>query len=129
MIIAVNSASSTLCTITGYPKITFIQGTRPIPFTYLDGKGQYVTHQEPFAVTVGSGKMAYFLVAKYRCDVGLAERADGANVLLSRQGTVYSVPDAWLRGAVNLCSGEKISDPGNTITVSPFEPSASLVSG
>lgn len=71
--------------------------------------------------------MAYFLVAKYRCDLGVAQRADGANVLLPGQGTVASVPDTWLRGAFELCSGEKTSDPGDTITISPFEPNASLV--
>lgn len=48
VIIAVSSASSTPCTVTGYAKITFIRGAQPIPFTYLDGKGQYVTHQQPF---------------------------------------------------------------------------------
>lgn len=77
---------------------------------------------------LGSGKLAYFLVAKYRCDMGVAEEATGMNLLLPGQGTIYSVPARWLRGSFGFCTGGATPDPGNTVAISPFEPAVDLLS-
>jgi hypothetical protein len=127
VILAVSSTSPTPCTVNGYPTVTFLRGKTPIPFVYLEGKGQYVTHQAPAPVTVGAGATAYFLVAKYRCDIGDAEQSDGATVTLTHSGSVHAIPGSWLSGLFSLCSGN--ADPGNTVAVSPFEPSVRLLSG
>lgn len=130
VIIAVDSASSPPCTVVGYPKVILLDAVgSPTPFTYLPGKGQYVTHRRPRPVIVGPGKLAYFLVAKYRCDTGAAERVIGMNVRLPGQGTSSSVPAKWLRGSFDLCAGGPTPDPGNTITISPFEPAVDLLTG
>ncbi len=126
MIIAVSSVSSVPCTVTGYPKVTLLNATRTLPFTYVTGTGQYVTHRQPRPVMVGGGKLAYFLVAKYRCDIGDADPATGMNVLLPGQGTTYSVPQRWLQGTFQLCTGGTTAS-GNTIMISPFEPAADLL--
>jgi hypothetical protein len=128
IIIAVRSASTRPCTISGYPAVTFYRGAQPIPFTYLDGEGQYVTHLKPASAAVGPGKIAYFLVAKYRCDTGVAEQADSAAVRLARQGAADTIPATWLGGRFGLCN--RTSPPtGNTITISPFEPATTLLGG
>jgi hypothetical protein len=127
-IIAVRSASTRPCTISGYPAVTVYHGAQPIPFTYLDGEGQYVTPRKPAHVAVGPGKIAYFLVAKYRCDTGVAEQADSAAVRLSRQDAADVIPATWLRGLFGLCN--RTAPPtGNTVTISPFEPATTLLGG
>jgi hypothetical protein len=78
-------------------------------------------------VTVGGGKVAYFLVAKYRCDTGSTEAAAGLNMLLPGQGTTYSAPGSWLLGAFDFCTGGVTPDPGNTVMISPFEPAVGLL--
>jgi hypothetical protein len=80
-------------------------------------------HRKPAAVTIGPGKLAYFMIAKYRCDTGVAKQADSATVRLPRQSAANTVPAAWLRGLFDLCTRVSPSGPGNTITISPFEPS------
>ena len=113
------------CAIVGFPAITLPDSAgSPLPFTYLDGKGQYVTHRRPLPVTVGEGSFAYVLVAKYRCDTGYSTLAEGMNVQLPGQGTIQSVPGSWIEGAFAYCTGGTIPDPGNTVDVSPFEPTA-----
>lgn len=129
VIIAVDSVSSIPCTVTGYPTVTLLNpaGSR-VPFSYLAGKGQYVTHRPPRPVILGAGKLAYFLVAKYRCDAGVAERATAMTLALPGQGTIASVPTSWLRGTFDLCTGGTTPDPGNTVMLSPFEPAVDLLS-
>ena len=125
LIIAI-STKAPPCTVAGYPTIKFLAKDAPIPFTYVFGKGQYVTHRRPQPVTVGGGKVAYFLVAKYRCDMGVTEGADGMTLLLPGQGTMVTPPRTWLIFSIDYCTGGA-NDPGNTIEVSPFEPSVVML--
>ena len=122
MIIAVRSASALPCTVSGYPNVRLLDAAgSALPFTYVIGEGQYVTHRRPRPVTLGGARLAYFLVAKYRCDIGVGARATAMNVVLPGQGTIHSVPTGCLRGAFGFCAGGPMPDPGNTITISPFE--------
>lgn len=124
LIIAVTGLAPRPCTVTGYPAVEFVDAAgHRIRFDYLYSKGQYVTHRRPAPVTVGGGAVAYFLVAKYRCDVHDADAAAGMNLVLPDQGTTYSVPLGWAVGDISFCSGPRSPDPGNSIEISPFEPS------
>lgn len=128
VILAAIDVSTVPCTVTGYPTITFVDTTgSPIPFTYANGAGEYVTHRGPQAVTIGDGRVAYFLVAKYRCDTGYTKSATGATVRLPGQGTIYSVPTTWLVNSFSFCTGGASPDPGNTVTISPFEAATNLL--
>lgn len=119
------------CTVVGYPTVTMLDETgAPIHFTYVVGQGQYVTHRPPQPVTVGAGKLAYFLLAKYRCDTGSTTAAAGMTLVLPGQGTIRSVPTSWFTNGVrsfDFCTGGQNPDPGNTVDISPFEPAANLV--
>lgn len=118
------------CTVSGYPTVTLLDAAgSALSFAYVAGKGQYVTHRRPRPVTVGGTRSAYFLVAKYRCDTGVGADVTGMNVLLPGQGTIRSVPTGWLRGAFDFCAGGPMPDPGNTIAISPVEPTVGLVAG
>lgn len=124
LIITVTGVAPQPCTVTGYAAVEFVDaGGSRIGFSYLYGSGQYVTHRRPTPVTVGGDAAAYFLVAKYRCDAHAADAAAGMNVALPGQGTTYSVPLRWAVGDISLCSGSRSPDPGNSIEISPFEPS------
>jgi hypothetical protein len=119
------------CTITGFASVTLLDATGvAIRFTYVMGQGPYVTHQHPQPVPLGGGKLAYFLIAKYRCDTGFTTSATGINLLLPGQGTIASVPTSWFSGGVSsldFCTGGRHPDPGNTVAISPFEPAMNLL--
>lgn len=119
------------CTVDGYPEVTLLDAAgTPIPFTYVLGRGQYVTHRRPRPVTVGGGARAYFLIAKYRCDAGSTTAAAGLNVTLPGQATPRSVPTSWLSGGVrglDFCTGGLHPDPGNTVAISPLEPTVHVL--
>lgn len=111
------------CTLTGYPEVTLAVGKQVLPFRYRHGGGAYVTGARPVKVTLPPGGSAWVLVAKYRCDRGDARRA--GTIRLAFGGATAStwvsevpVPVADL----SYCRGGA-GDPGNSITVSPVEPS------
>ena len=63
----------TLCQLHGYPGISpYDSKHRVLPFRYIRGEGQWVTHAVPKMVVLHPGSHAFFFVAKYRCDVGIA---------------------------------------------------------
>jgi Protein of unknown function (DUF4232) len=119
------------CTVRGYPQVTlYDSGGRVLPFRYADGGG-YVTSRKPATVVLAPGAAAWALVAKYRCDLGIAAdavtirltlRAGHGLVLATREPTGVPGPPglSWCRGGPR--------DPGQLVTVSPVEPTAQAAS-
>lgn len=59
------------CYVLGYPDVTLQDRSgRALAFHYVRDHVQYVTSQPPRRVSLRPGSISYFLVAKYRCDVG-----------------------------------------------------------
>lgn len=86
------NVSPRACVLDGYPRVTASHLGKRLPFVYRDGGGQYVTTRAPRRVTLRPGRHAYFLVARYRCDVGILSTATSVRVLLP----------ATTRGAMTL---------------------------
>jgi Protein of unknown function (DUF4232) len=120
------------CTVRGYPLVTLYDArSRVLPFRYADGGGAYVTSRKPVTVVLARGARAYVLVAKYRCDLGIAENAATIRLALpAAGGQVFAgrepvgVPGP--RG-LSYCRGGP-RDPGQLVTVSPIERTAQAAS-
>jgi hypothetical protein len=115
------------CTLAGYPDITLQDASGAVlPFHYRHRHSQYVTGAGPVTVTLQPGTAAWVLVAKYRCDIGIGTAA-AATIRITVPGARRAAParavssgDAGV-SALSYCRGGT-SDPGQTIGVSPFEP-------
>jgi hypothetical protein len=120
------------CTVRGYPQVTLYDAHgRILPFRYADGGGAYVTSRKPVTVVLAAGATAYVLVAKYRCDLGIAQNAatirlalpaSGGQVLTARQPVAVPGPPGF-----SYCRGGP-HDPGQLVTISPIEPTAQATS-
>lgn len=113
------------CTVRGYPQVTLYDaGGRVLPFRYADGGGVYVTSREPVTVVLAQGAMAYMLVAKYRCDLGIAQNAATIRLALpAASGQVFSAREPVSASGppgLSYCRGGP-RDPGQLVTVSPVE--------
>ena len=112
------------CVLAGYPRVALYAGGAALPFRYAHGGGPYVTSAAPAAVTLRPGQAAWVLVAKYRCDLGIIRNATTIRLILP------GAPRAVLTGRVapggvgvsdlSYCRGG-LGEPGQTVTVSPFE--------
>ena len=115
---------SAACTVSGYPQVTLYDSRGvAVPFRYARGGGAYVTAKKPATVTLAPGKPAYVLVAKYRCDLGVADDATAIWLSLrTHQGPAFSAHESVGGGAAGLsyCEGGQ-EDPGQLVTVSPIE--------
>jgi hypothetical protein len=108
------------CTLRGYPRVVFYDasGAR-LPFRYARGGGEYVTAARPVTVVLARGAWAYVLVAKYRCDIGIARSAAAMWLTLpAAHGATFAGRQPT---GLPYCRGGR-QDPGQTITVSPVEP-------
>jgi uncharacterized protein DUF4232 len=115
---------SVACTVSGYPQVTLYDSRGvAVPFRYARGGGAYVTAKKPATVTLAPGKSAYVLVAKYRCDLGVADDATAIWLTLrAHQGPAFSGHESVGGSAAGLsyCEGGQ-EDPGQLVTVSPIE--------
>lgn len=115
---------SVACTVSGYPQVTLYDSRGvAVPFRYAKGGGAYVTAKRPATVTLAPGKSAYVLVAKYRCDLGIADDATAVRLTLrEHQGPAFSGREPIGGGAAgqSYCEGGQ-KDPGQLVTVSPVE--------
>ena len=111
------------CVLAGYPDITLYASGAALPFRYAHGGGPYVTSRSPAAVTLQRGQAAWVLVAKYRCDLGIIRNATTIRLILpGAPRTVLTrrvAPGAGV-WTLSYCRGGS-GDPGQTVTVSPFE--------
>lgn len=120
------------CTVRGYPRVTLDDARgRALPFRYADGGGQYVTSRKPVTVRLAPGAAAYVLVAKYRCDLGIARNAGtirldlpvaGGRVFDAREPVGVPGPPG-----LSYCRGGP-GDPGQLVTISPIEQSGRAAS-
>jgi hypothetical protein len=113
------------CTLAGYPDVTLYDANgAPLPFHYSRGHGPYVTAASPVTVTLRVGASAWVLVAKYRCDIGIAEVATTIRIALpGAQHTALTgraSSDSAGVSALSYCRGG-VNDPGQTVAISPIE--------
>jgi hypothetical protein len=122
---ALTNSSKTPCTLDGYPHVTLSHGSSPLPFVYRHGGGPYVTSRKPGRVNLDPGAHAYFAVAKYRCDSGVASAATLMTIShIGRAGTAVLNLSQLAITALDYCRKAipgPGTDPGNTVTISPFE--------
>ena len=115
------------CTVHGYPQAVLYDANGDVlPFRYATGGGAYVTSGKPVTVVLTRGASAYVLVAKYRCDLGIAGNATAIRLTLPAAHGVFAQREAvGISGAAGLsyCRGGQ-HDPGQLVTVSPVEPTA-----
>lgn len=120
------------CTMHGYPQVVLYDASgRALPFRYAVGGGAYVTPSRPVTVVLAHGATAYVLVAKYRCDLGIARDATAIQLTLpAAHGETFAQrEDTGIFGPAGLsyCRGGQ-HDPGQLVTVSPIEPTARATS-
>ena len=109
------------CKLYGYPGISLYDHKgQLLPFRYTRSKSQYMTHSAPTTVRLRRGNRAYFLVAKYRCDIGIARESATIRVYPpnSRQQLIGRASPSPSVGGFSYCKGGA-KDPGQIIDVSP----------
>lgn len=132
IIYKVTNRGHVACTVEGYPRVVLYDSHgAAMPFHYLNGTGQYVTHKKPAPVLLAPNASGYILVAKYRCDIGIADGAVTIQLSLPAAGGVrftgseaVNNPDTGnappTRGFAYCRGGSH--DPGQTVYLSPIEP-------
>ena len=109
------------CHLYGHPGVSLYDNKgRAMPFRYTWAGTQYVSQTPPKMVVLRSGARAYFLVAKYRCDIGLVTVAKTIRVYPpnTKQQLVGSAAPFVDAGGFWYCKGGP-KDPGQLIEVSP----------
>lgn len=138
---ALTNHSGSSCVLDGSPRIGLSQHGRQLPFVYRyparHGGGSYVSEQPPRRVLLRSGSVAYFLVAKYRCDGGASGEASEIRIFLPGnttplRRTLSAAGGGFGVSALDYCHtypGDEPVDPGNWVDVSPITASPSAVFG
>jgi hypothetical protein len=129
---ALTNRGSVTCTLNGYPQVVLYDAMGAVlPFRYANGGGAYVTSTKPVTVVLARGASAYVLVAKYRCDLGIADNATAIRLTLpAAHGAAFTGREAvGIAGSTGLsyCRGGQ-HDPGQAIAVSPVEPTRQATS-
>lgn len=116
-IFRLTNTSLTTCTLRGYPTITALDRSgRPIPLDVVHG-GTYAAQHRPGMVLLNPSDSAFFLAAKYRCDLGDERRVGMLRLRVSR-GVLVDVhldrfPD------FSSCQGSNGAG-GDTVDISPY---------
>jgi hypothetical protein len=129
---ALTNRSLATCTVRGYPQAVLYDANGGVlPFRYAAGGGPYVTSRKPSTIVLAHGASAYVLLAKYRCDLGIASNVTAIRLTLrnARGGIFTQQEAAQISGAAGLsyCRGGP-DDPGQLITISPLEPTEQATS-
>ena len=112
---------NTACQLHGYPGVSFYDAKHQIlPFRYARGQGQWVTHEAPRLVVLPPGRRAFFLIAKYRCDIGDSMMATSVRIYPpnERHQLIGSASDGAGVSELHYCKGGT-NDPGNIVYISP----------
>jgi hypothetical protein len=123
---ALTNRGAVACALSGYPRAVLYDAEGvALPFHYARGGGAYVTSRKPVTVVLARGASAYVLVAKYRCDLGVARNATTIRLTLpaAHRAAFAGREAVGTGGAADLsyCRGGQ-HDPGQVIAVSPVEP-------
>lgn len=132
VIYALANRGPVTCTVRGYPQaVLYGAGGGALPFHYAAGGGAYVTSSKPATVVLAHGALAYVLVAKYRCDLGIARNATAIRLTLpaAHAGMFTQREAVGISGPAGLsyCRGGP-HDPEQLITISPVEPTRQATS-
>ena len=71
------------CTVRGYPQVMLYDASGGVlPFRYAHGGGPFVTTAKPVTIVLAHGSAAHVLVAKFRCDLGIAANVTSIRLTL-----------------------------------------------
>jgi hypothetical protein len=124
-VLALRNRGRGTCVLIGYPRVALMGGGgRILPFRYRHG-GRYVTSARPRPVRLrGGGGRVYFIVAKYRCDLGISADARTIRVRPPRiGGALHMALRTGGYPTFGYCrhpGADPRTDPGNTVIVSPL---------
>ena len=110
------------CHLYGHPGVSLYDNKgRVLPFKYTWAGTQYVAQTPPMMVVLRPGARGYFLVAKYRCDIGIAMIAKTIRIYPpnTTQQLVGNAAPFFDVGGFPYCKGGP-KDPGQLVEVSPI---------
>jgi hypothetical protein len=119
--IVLNNRSARACVVRGYPAVAAMDahGNR-LPFRVSHSGDQMVTSRPPVAVRLLPRRSAFFVLNKYRCDLGNLNVAKRLRVAVPGVDTSARLTVAIPTYPVIAYCGR--NDPGSVITISPIEP-------
>ena len=94
-----------------------------LPFSYAWGGGAYLAPRGPHrGVVLREGQAAWFLVTKYRCDIGVLRTADGISVFPpdGSEPRRLRLPKTVSFDYCRAVRGPNRADPGNTVHIGPI---------
>lgn len=120
-VFTLTNRGNSACHLYGHPGVSLYDNKgRVLPFRYTWAGTQYVAQTAPQIVVLRPGARAYFLVAKYRCDIGIAMVAKTIRVYppnTTQQIVGNAAPSVDVGGFFYCKGGSK--DPGQLVEVSP----------
>jgi hypothetical protein len=117
--IVLTNRSAKPCVVDGYPAITFVDAHgKRLPFRVSHSGDQMITSRAPVAVRALSRRVVYFVLNKYRCDLGNLQVAKKLHVALPRRRTSAHLAVAIPTHPVIAYCGR--NDAGSVVAVSPF---------
>lgn len=113
---------SRACTVSGYPTVTLLDAAgTALAFHYVH-HDQYLRRVPPATLLLTRGQHAYFVIAKYRCDLGVVAVASRVAVHVGTNGS-WTQPTLSERltgqDALEYCRGGP-NDPGQTVAVTAY---------
>jgi len=119
--IVLTNRSAKPCVVKGYPTVALVDANgKRLAFRVSHSGDQMVTSRPPVAVRVLPHRSAFFLLNKFRCDLGNLKVAKKLRVALPGVSTSAHLTVAIPTYPVIAYCGR--NDPGSVITVSPIEP-------
>lgn len=119
--IVLTNRSAKPCVVKGYPTLALMEAHgKRLPFRVSHSGDQMVTSRPPVAVRILRRRSAFFVLNKYRCDLGNLNVAKKLRVALPGVDTSARLTVAIPTYPVIAYCGR--NDPGSVVTISPIEP-------